>query len=171
VPAADVTTLNVPEGRAGTVVSALLARRLDRARLDTARLVLAGVYGAEGMSLQLAFGEGALGCAGVLACGDALSPLEPLAGAPARCGTRLRLVGETGNPLSCAAALGGLLRRFRAAGLDAQGAVLGREGGPPEGDCTGRGPSPALVRLGGAYLAELVAVALGAAPRFRAERD
>jgi hypothetical protein len=169
VPAADVTTLSVPEGRAGTAVSALLARRLDRARLDTARLVMAGVYGAEGTALQLAFGEGALGCAGVLACGGALPLLEPL-GAPARSRTRLRLVWEADNPLSYAAALGGLLHRFRAAGLDAQGAVLGREGGPPAGSYTGRGPSPALVRLGGAYLAELVAVALGAAPRFHAER-
>jgi hypothetical protein len=144
---------------------AQLVQKLSQAGLGAANLVLAGVCGAGEIALQLAFGSNALACAGILACGDMLLPLAPLARNPAASGTRLRLIWEADDPLLCAAALGGLLRCFRTTGLDAQGSVLGPEtrasSDVQDSVDAGCDPSPALVRLGRAYLAELVAVALG----------
>lgn len=154
IPLAEVSTLQVPSCMGADAVSALLAHLLDRAGLAAERLVLAGVCGAEAAALQIAFARNAPTWAGVLICGSPLLPLKPLADVPVQRGTRLRLVWDVADPLVQAAALAELLRWFRAAGLDAQGSVLGRQEGSPS-------PSPALVRRGGAYLAELVAVALG----------
>ena len=162
VPAAIISKLRVAgDGDIGEV-SAQLAHGVEQAGLDTRRLVLAGIGDTAGMALQLALGQGAagrwpLGCAGVLACGNVLPPLGLLAGWSAL-QARLRLVWTADDPLFCAAALGDLLRCCRAGGVDAQGAVLARHGGAPGQGY--RGPAPALVRLGRAYLAELVAVAL-----------
>ncbi len=161
VPAAVMSTMMI--AGAGGVEEALeqIASRLGRAGLDVSRLVLAGVGGGEGTALQLVFGQAALGCAGIVACGDSLPPLLALGGLSATGRAKLRLVWTADDPLFCAEALGDLLRCFRAAGLDAQGAVVPRSNRlPPEVD---GGPSLPLVRLSGAYLAELVAVALDAA--------
>ncbi|HYZ35001.1 MAG TPA: hypothetical protein VE684_22295 [Crenalkalicoccus sp.] len=165
VPAAEIVLLSVRAGEVGNAATALLAHRLDRAQLDVTRMVLAGICGAEGLAFRLAFGEGAAACAGVLTCGGAplRPPFEPLSDLHARRGTRLRLVWEARDPLRCAGALGRTLSRFRAVGLDAQGTVLRQE--EAGGDRTEGGPSPALMRLTGAYLGELVAITLGAAPR------
>jgi len=162
--------LRTPGDSAGTVGSALLVQRLRGACLDTSRLVLVGVCGAEGAALRLASGRAAPTCAGVLVCGGAPSlPLPPEAERVGR-GARLRVTWEARDPLSSAAAPGDALRRLRAAGVDAQGAVLEGEVGA-RGGVTGADPalSPALVRLGAAYLAELVAVALHARQHPRAE--
>jgi hypothetical protein len=168
IPAAKVSTLLIADSGGADEASAQIAGRLEQAGLDVAHLVLAGICGAEETALQLVFGSSALACAGVLACGDVLPPLALLAGSPARPGTRLRLVWKSDQPLFSATALGDLVRCLRAAGVDAQGSVLQRQHRPPgdaQGDCE---LSPAFERLGGAYLAELVAVALGAAPPVRA---
>ena len=142
-----------------------VASRLGQAGLDPSRLVLAGIGDAQNMALQLAFGQAAVGCAGVVACGNVCLPLAALAGQPMWGRPKLRLAWTAADPLFSAAALGDLLRCFRSAGLDVQGAVLPRTARLP----TEAGGGPALclplVRLGGAYLAELVAVALGAALR------
>lgn len=166
VPAATVLMLRVVEGGDIGEVAAQLARRVEQAGLEAGRMVLAGIGGAAGMTLQLAVGQGATGrgplaCAGVLACGDVLPPLALLARRSA-VQTQLRLVWTGDDPLFCAAALGDLLRCCRDTGVDAQGAVLARHGGASGGDHGG--PAPALVRLGAAYLAELVAMALDASP-------
>ncbi len=158
IPAAQIATMQVPDGPAADAAAALAVRLLDQAGIAAESLVLAGVCGAEGTALQIAFARDAPSWAGVLTCGSVLVPLKPLADAPARRTTRLRLVWEVADPLCHAPALAELLRWFRAASLDAQGSVLER----PEGT---DGLSPALVRLGGAYLAELVAVALAASHR------
>lgn len=140
---------------------------LERSGLPQSRLVLAGVAGVQDTALQLAFSPAAAGCAGVLALGDGLPPLATLGGQAVTGRPKLRLAWTADDPLFCSAALGGLLRCLRAAGLDAQGAVLA--GPAPVARETGVSvPPPALVRLGGAYLAELVAVALSGAPRPRA---
>ena len=60
----------------------------------------------------------------------------------------------------CAAALGDLLRCLRVAGLDAEGTVVKGRGPSPGSESSTCSPEPALVRMGGAYLAELVALAL-----------
>ena len=161
-----LSTLLVSHGSEGVdEAMAQLAQRLSRAGLDAAHLVLAGVCGAGEIALQLAFGPNALACAGILACGNMVLPLAPLARNAATSGTRLRLIWEADDPLLCAAALGGLLRCFRETGLAAQGSVLGPEtrasSDVHDSVDAGCDPSPALVRLGRAYLAELVAVALG----------
>jgi len=106
---------------------AQIGRRLGEAGLDASSLVLAGVGGGEEMALQLAFGQAALACAGVVACGDSLPPLRMLRGPPEVGRAKLRLVWTTDDPLFCAAALGDLLRCLRTAGLDAVGAVLQRQ--------------------------------------------
>ncbi len=160
VPAAALSTLRIADedgvGRAWQEV----ASRLGRAGLNPSRLVLAGVGGAQGTALRLAFEQAALGCAGVLACGGVL-PLAALAGRPSPGRPKLRLVWTADDPLFGAAALGGLLRCLRAAGLDAQGAVLPGAASPAVEAGDGPAPGLPLVRLAGAYLAELVAVALG----------
>ena len=140
---------------------------LERSGLPLSRLVLAGVAGAQDAALQLAFSPAAAGCAGVLALGDGLPPLTVLGDLPAEGRPRIRLVWTADDPLFCAAALGDMLRCLRATGLDAQGAVLARA--DPAARATGvSAPPPALLRLGGAYVAELVAVAMGGASRTRA---
>jgi hypothetical protein len=55
-----------------------------------------------------------------------------------------------------------LLSWYRAAGLDAQGGVLEPVGNTQADAC---GFSPALVRMGRIYLAELVAIAMGGQPQ------
>lgn len=166
VPAAAISMLRVADGGDIGEIAAQLAHRVEQAGLQAGRMVLAGFGGAAGMTLQLAVGQGASGrgplaCAGVLACGDVLPPLALLARRSVT-QARLRLIWAADDPLFCAAALGDLLRCCRAAGVDAQGAVLARHGGASGGDHDG--PAPALVRLGAAYLAELVATALDAPP-------
>lgn len=164
VPAAILSTLHIAEEGGTEEAWGEVSSRLGRAGLDLSRLVLAGVGRAQDMALQLAFGQAA-GCTGVLACGSLLPPLAALARQPLPGRPKLRLVWTADDTLFSAAALGDLLRCLRVSGLDAQGAVLPRAvrlatelGGGPAFDLP-------LVRLGGAYVAELVAVALGGAPR------
>lgn len=161
VPAAKLSALSVAGEDGAERAREEVADRLGQAGLDPSRLVLAGVGGAQGTALQLAFGKAASGCAGVLACGDPFLPLAALAGQPLPGWPKLRLVWTADDPLSRAAALGSLLRCLRAAGLDAQGAVLPR----PDRSFLDAGALPPLVRRGGAYLAELVAVALNTPAR------
>lgn len=165
VPAAILSTLHIAEEGGTEEAWGEVSSRLGRAGLDLSRLVLAGVGRAQDMALQLAFGQAAAGCTGVLACGNVLLPLAALAGQPLPGRPKLRLVWTADDTLFSAAALGDLLRCLRVSGLDAQGAVLPRAVRP----ATELGGGPAfdlpLVRLGGAYVAELVAVALGGAPR------
>ena len=163
VPAAALSALTV-DARNGTAqASDAILHQLERSGLSPSRLVLAGVAGGQDAALQLAFGPAAIGCAGVLALGDGLPPLGVLGGRAAEGRPKLRLAWTADDPLFCAAAMGSLLRCLRAAGLDAQGSVLARA--DPAAREVGGDPPPALVRLGSAYLAELVAVALGGAPR------
>lgn len=165
IPAAVLSTLRVADDDGGTGAWAEVASRLAQAGLGPSRLVLAGIGDAQNTALRLAYGQAAAGCAGVLACGSVVLPLAVLAGQPMRGRPKLRLAWTADDPLFSAAVLGDLLRCFRSAGLDAQGAVLPRTARLP----TEVGGGPALVlplvRLGGAYLAELVAVALDAAFR------
>lgn len=163
VPAAKLSAMSVAGEDGAERAREEVAGRLGQAGLDPSRLVLAGVGGAQGTALRLAFGKAALGCAGVLACGDPFLPLAALAGQPSPERPKLRLVWTADDPLSRAAALGSLLRCLRAAGLDAQGAVLPRPDRPFLD--AGAGAFPPLVRRGGAYLAELVAVALSTPAR------
>jgi hypothetical protein len=169
VPKAKLSLLPVMESHDRASVSAEVAKRLAQAGLDSLRLVLAGLFGAEEVVLQLASGSDALACAGVLACGDVLPPLGLLRATPVQFRPRLRLVWNSDEPLFCAAALGDLLRWLRAAGLDAEGIVVKRGVALSEVGRSGFGPGPALVRMGGAYLAELVALALERSPRLVAD--
>jgi sirohydrochlorin ferrochelatase len=76
------------------------------------------------------------------------------------------LIGDVADSMAWAAALGELLSWFRVAGLDAQGAVLEREDDVATSKCrAGRSLSPALIRMGRIYLAELVAVAMDVKPQ------
>lgn len=163
VPAAVLSTLRVADDDGGRRAWEEVASRLGQAGLGPSRLVLAGVGDAQTTALQLAFGQAAVGCAGVLACGNVLLPLAALAGQPMRGRPKLRLAWTADDPLFSAAVLGDLLRCFRRAGLDAQGAVLPRTVRLPAEVGGGPALDLPLVRLGSAYLAELVAVALGGA--------
>jgi hypothetical protein len=167
IPAADVFTVSVDEdGRAG--LSDLLIGLLDRSDLRNRPLVLAGVCGAEATALQLGFDPTLPQCAGILVGGRVLPPLGPLAVEMVDRSVRLRLLWEVGDPMAWAAALGELLSWFRAAGLDAQGTVLEQADSEPMDERRAACDfSPALVRMGRIYLAELVAVALNMQPQPR----
>jgi hypothetical protein len=167
VPAARIELQSVPEGLGADATLELLGGLLDRAGLPPERVALVGVCGAEDVALQLALRRDALAWAGLLLCGSALPPLTPLADISLHRGTRLRLIWQASDPLLHAVALGELLRWIRVAGLDAQGCVLEQGTSVPDGAGVGCAPSPALVRLGGAYLAELIATALHGAPQLR----
>jgi hypothetical protein len=165
VPAAEVSLLPVMAGEDRATISLELAARLRSAGLESSRLVLAGVFGAEEVVLQLVTGSAGQACAGVLACGGVLPPLGLLRETPVQFRPRLRLVWTSEEPMVCAATLGDLLRRLRVAGLDAEGTVVkGRRPSPDLGSGQSD-PEPALVRMGGAYLAELVALALDRSSR------
>ena len=84
VPAAVLSTLRVADDHGGRRAWEEVASRLGQAGLGPSRLVLAGIGDAQNMALQLAFGPAAVGCAGVLACGNVLLPLAALAGQPMR---------------------------------------------------------------------------------------
>jgi hypothetical protein len=161
VPTAILTTLRVAEEDGAEQAWKGVVGRLGQTGIDPSRLVLAGIGGAQQAALRLAFGPDALGCAGVLACGDIFLPLAALAGPSSPGRPKLRLVWTADDPLVSAAAPGDLLHCLRVAGLDAQGAVL--PGAALRAAEAGSGPGALLVRLAGAYLAELVAVALGGA--------
>jgi hypothetical protein len=160
VPGAEISLLPVVAGEDRANVALELAARLRSAGLDTSRLVLGGVFGAEEMVLQLVTGSAGQACAGVLACGDVLPPLGLLRAAPVQFRPRLRLVWKSDEPMFCAAELGDLLRWLRIAGLDVEGTVVNGRNRSPDLEGSTHSPEPALVRMGGAYLAELVALAL-----------
>lgn len=167
VPMAALSALPVA-GCAGTGQAwDAIFHGLERSGLPLSRLGAGRGGGCAGRRAAARVQPGGIGCAGVLALGDGLPPLAVLGGQAVEGRPKLRLVWTVDEPLFCAAALGGLLRCLRAAGIDAQGAVVAR----PDPAARRMGVntlSPALVRLGGAYLAELIAVALGGAPRTRA---
>jgi len=166
VPAAVMATILVDSADGIAEPRAQIGCNLRQSGVDVSSLVLAGVGGGEQAALQLAFGQAAVPCVGVVACGDSLSPLCVLGGQPEASRAKLRLVWTAGDPLFCSAVLGDLLRCLRTAGLDAQGAVLqGRDRQPTE--VHGNLPPP-LVHLAGAYVAELVAIALSSKSRPRA---
>lgn len=167
VPAAAVSTMLVDGAGGIEEAREQIGCRLDQAGLAMSSLVLAGVGGGEEAALQLVFGQAGLACAGVVACGDSLPPLRVLGGWSEARRAKLRLVWTADDPLFCAAALGDLLRCLRAAGLDAQGAVLQRQDRPSRDVDGFRPPSLPMVHLARAYLAELVAVALGPAGRLQ----
>jgi hypothetical protein len=171
VPAAEVSLLPVMAGEDRARVSLELARRRRAAGLWSSRLVLVGVFGAEEVVLQLVTDSTGQACAGVLVCGEALPPLGLLRATPVQFRPRLRLVWKSNDPMFCAAALGDLLRWLRAAGLDAEGAVVKRRDPSPDLGSSTHLPEPALVRMGGAYLAELVALALDSSSRRDAPMD
>ena len=123
--------------------------------------ILVGICGAANLALRIGLAPDAWAFAGVLVCGPMLVPLSPFAQGGTASGARLRLIWTAQDSLQVSAALGALLQYLREAGLDAQGAVLGSPYcGPGYGD-EGCARAVALVRLSGAYLAELVAYALG----------
>ena len=165
VPAAAMSTVLVAGIGDLEGVLEQIAYRLGPAGLDVSCLGLAGVGGGEETALQLVFGQTALKCAGVVVCGDDLPPLQFSEQRPVVARAKLRLVWTADDPLLCAQALGDLLRLLRASGLDAQGTVLPRQDCPPREPGGRPVPPLPLMRLGGSYLAELVAVALDAASR------
>ncbi len=164
VPAALLSTLRASGGDQAEEALAGIASRVEQAGLASSRLVLAGIGAAQDTALRLVFGQAAVGCAGMLAFGDSLPSWAVLEGHPAQMRAKLRLAWTAEDPMSCAAALGRLLRCFRMAGPDAQGTLLAQSDRPAREAGNSAGLSPPLVRLGGAYLAELVAVALNVAP-------
>jgi hypothetical protein len=179
IPAADLFAVGVAEG--GRIdLPNLTNGPLDRTDRRKRPLILAGICGAEAAALQLAFDRSLPQCTGVLIGGRVLPPLGPLATRMADRAVRLRLLWQVDDPTAWAAPMGELLSWFRAAGLDAQGAVLEPSFQQPEGltgmragsespimeECAvGSSPSPALVRMGRIYLAELVALAMDMQPR------
>jgi hypothetical protein len=161
IPVADVFTVSVVEGGRASL-SDLPAALLDGSGPRKRPLVLVGVCGAEAAALQLGFDHRLPQCAGVLAAGRVMPPLEPLAVRMAGQAVRVRLIWEVSDSANWASALGELLSWYRAAGLDAQGVVLERACSAPADECgAGCSLSPTLVRMGRIYLAELVAVAMG----------
>ena len=125
-------------------------------------LVLVGVCGTENTALRLGFDRRLPQCTGVLVAGRVMPLLGPLAvQMPGQAG-RLRLIWEVSDATNWAVALGEVLSWYRAAGLDAQGAVLEPVGNTQADEY---GFSPVLVRMGRIYLAELVAIAMGGQPQ------
>lgn len=161
VPSARVSTLSLREYCCSQVedVAADLASRLRRAAVLPSRLVLAAVCGAEDSALQLIFGDPPFPCVGLLVCGEAPMPLAPLSTSRGVSQVKLRLVWSRVDPLSGAAALGGLLECFRMVGIDAQGGVVGTPGESSAPGCELSAPQSPIARLGGAYFVELMAFA------------
>jgi hypothetical protein len=161
IPAADVLTVSLDKGRSAGL-SDLPAALLAGSSACKRPLVLAGVCGAEDAALRLGFDRRLPQCAGVLAAGRVVPPLGPLAVRPGGRAVRIRLIWEVSDATNWAVALGELLCWFRAGGLDAQGAVLEPVSDTQADECR---LSPALVRMGRVYLAELVAIAMGGQPQ------
>jgi hypothetical protein len=161
IPAAVIFPVSVVEGDRADFAN-LPAALLDGSSAYKRPLVLAGVCGAENTALRLGFDRRLPQCAGVLVASRVMPPLGPLAvQMPGQAG-RLRLIWEVSDATNWAVALGELLSWYRTAGLDAQGAVLEPVGNTSTDEC---GFSPALVRMGRIYLAELVAIAMGGQPQ------
>jgi hypothetical protein len=161
IPAAIIFPVSVVEGDQADFAN-LPAALLDGSSAYKRPLVLAGVCGAEDAALRLGFDRRLPQCAGVLAAGRVVPPLGPLAVRPAGRMLRIRLIWEVNEATNWAVALGELLSWYRAAGLDAQGGVLEPVSNTQADAC---GFSPALVRMGRVYLAELVAIAMAGQPQ------
>ena len=159
--------LRVADGGDIGEVTAQLAHRVEQAGLEAGRMVLAGIGEAAGMALQLAVGQGGDRArtagvrwrAGVRRCSAAAGAAgtavrRPGPAAPGLDGGRPAVLrGGAGRPAP-------LLPRRR--GGTRKAPCWRGTGAHPAG--TTAAPAPALVRLGAAYLAELVAMALGASP-------
>jgi hypothetical protein len=160
IPVADIFTVSVvEEGR--TDFANLPAALVDGSGACKRALILVGVCGAEDAALRLGFDRRLPRCAGVLAVGRVMPPLGPLAvQMPDQVGRQR--IWEVSDATNWAVALGELLSWYRAAGLDAQGGVLEPVDNTQADAC---GFSPALVRMGRVYLAELVAIAMGGQPQ------
>jgi len=145
VPAAAFFVLDEAEGG--------IASLMDDSVLF-APFLLAGICGGEARALTLALDRQDRACCGALICGDLdrLSSVSRIP-KPAR-SIALRFVWETHDALAGATTLGQRLARHRTEGHDAQGIVLPH-------DRVGQPPASSTVRAGAAYLAELVALALG----------
>jgi hypothetical protein len=161
IPVANVFTISVVNGRPADL-SDLPVALLAGSSVGKRPLVLVGICGAEDAALRLGFDRRLPQCAGVLVAGRVLPPLGPLAVQMPGRTVRIRLIWEASDATNWASALGELLCWYHAAGLDAQGAVLERAGSTPVEEC---GLSPALIRMGRLYLAELVAIAMGGPPQ------
>jgi hypothetical protein len=162
VPAATMTAVNLTAANP-VALAALLNNRLGTPGPDAPPRVIAAVLGAEGSLLHLLSEHMLPECTGLLVCGETQLQVQSLRRISTGGRISLRLAWEADDPLPCAVALGEMLRRYRAAGYDAEGAVLSRPA--LSAQAAHARPSASLVRLGGAYLAELVAVALTAMSR------
>ena len=156
IPAAELIVLDVAR-LTDDEVSKRLKQLRQPAGLTPIQVIAIGVYGAQDVAVRMAFGQLELECGAILAVGSALpAVLAPLAvDAASRC-RRLRIVWETTDPLQHSIILGELLACFRSVGIDTQGAVFGAA----TASQLGQSASATAIRMGGAYLAELVALAL-----------
>jgi hypothetical protein len=162
VPAAVVSLLSVTMSDLEVARREVTARRAH-ARLSRRKVVLVGTRGTEALALALAYGSPRPLCGGLLICGSTL----PMSTAP-EVGSRhktikCRLVCNLGEAVSDDF-LEQLLRRLRAAGVDAQGAILESmldlSPASLQNPLTLSDYSASVIRMGGGYLAELVATAL-----------
>jgi hypothetical protein len=156
IPATNVFTISVVNGRPADL-SDLPAALLAGSSAGKRPLVLAGICGAEDAAVRLGFDRRLPQCAGVLVAGRVMPPLGPLAVQMLDRTVRIRLIWEVSDATNWAPALGELLCWYRAAGLDAQGAVLEPVGAASTDE---DGFSPTLVRMSRIYLAELVTIAM-----------
>ena len=158
IPATRISNHGLPEEDVATGL-AVLRENLNQAGLSPPRVVLIGALGAENLALSLAFAHAEPICGGVMIFGSARPAGAPNRLPPTGRDLHIRLLWEAVDPVPCVAEMRRHPSRFRAAGLDPQGTVLRRE--EAAAGQSRSSPSPSAVRMAGAYLAELVAIALG----------
>lgn len=144
--------------------AAQICDTLTRYDLRPNQAVLVGFGGAAALAFTHALAQDKPGFAGLLMCGTSLagaSPPQEARGARPLALPKLRLIWLVDDTLASARLLGERMRDLRRSLADVQGAVLLQspaEDSVEAGEAMGGGS--AIMRLGAAYLAELLAGAL-----------
>ena len=163
VPAAEISLICAPMNGAGAARHETIARQVE-AQMPPRHTILVGIQGSEALALDLAFSSPVPLCGGLLICGGTVPDPEPISRPGSTLRPSCRLVFGEDDETAQLDPLRGLLRQLRLAGVNVRAALfntnLDLSSAAPGGRPEIAGYMPSVVRMGGTYLAELVATAL-----------
>jgi hypothetical protein len=165
VPAAAMSVICTARNDFDTVMRDIVARQIE-APVSARRVILVGLRGTEALALALAFGTLSPICGGLLICGGTLPNPAPTVELDRTRQMHCRLVFDGDDETGDTGPLDELLQGLRSAGVNLRGAFFNTK--PEQSPDALRalsemgGYAPAVLRMGGSYLAELVAIALAA---------
>jgi hypothetical protein len=165
VPAAAMSLIRAPMNDRDSIRREIVTRQLE-AHVNTRSIILVGLRGTEALALALAFGAPSPICAALLIVGGTLPDPAPNLRLVRTRRVHCRLVLDGDDERRHPEQLDDLLHGLQSAGVNIRGAVFNtkpeQSTDPLRALSEMSGYAPAVMRMGGSYLAELVAIALAA---------